>query len=261
MIKIVEMIKRWRVPVLILAALVASPVFFAGLASAQDAVCVFVSQKDNAWVIRKDNAIKQTLKVGDALYDGDRLVVMRGNAVQLAFDKQAQNVIHIEGESELLISGAKPTHIDMPNGKLFAVLNKKGPESLFKVSTPTAVAAVRGTQFQVNTMNQQAQILTYQGSVRVSGRDAKGEETQNFVIVNAGQKTAVAAQGAAPQPTQKMTNAEQMELASVLTRIDDTKKTIDTQGGGAWFERSKSIISGSSTGKKAAKDEKGRLIL
>lgn len=253
--------KCLKMPALLLAALVALPVLPAGQAYAEEAVCVFLSQRDNAWVIRKDATVKQSLNVGDSLYDGDRLVVMRGNTVQLAFDKEARNVVHIEGGTELQISGARPTNLDMSAGKIFAILNKKGPESLFKVTSPTAIAAVRGTQFQVDAMGPGTQIHTYEGSVKVSGRDAMGSEMNDFVIVSAGQKTSVASKEMAPAAATDMTAAEQAELMPVLARLAETQEMISRPESQAWFSNKDGSSAGGGSAKKPATDEKGKLIL
>ena len=254
--------KSFRMPAVLVVIFIAASLF-SQWSYAEDAICVFVFQKDSAWVVRKDATVKQSLKVGDSLYDGDKLIVLHGNTVQLSFDREAKNVMQIEGDTELQISGAKPTNIDMSSGKIFAVLNKKGPESLFRVSTPTAVAAVRGTQFQVNVAGQQSNILTYQGSVRVSSRDASGKELPSFVMVDAGQKTSVPSAGIPPKPAQVLTETEKHDIDGVLSKIEESKKVIADGANAKWFEKEKKTAKSSSDTKTAEKhgSEKGRLIL
>ena len=241
--------------VFLLALTAFLPTMTMPVSAADEAVCVFISEKDNAWVVRKDSSVKSSLKVGDALYSGDQLIVTRGNNVQLAFDKDFQNTVQIEGDSALEISGSRPTNIELSKGRVFAILNKRGAESQFKVFTPTAIAAVRGTQYQVNIANQGTQVNTYQGEVRVSGRDKNGRETSDYVSVNAGQKTVVKAVGEAPQAVQSMTEAEKGELTPVLERIQATKSTFKSEDLNQWFPEGAAAkiepkkITGDDTGK------------
>lgn len=227
--------KALRIPALIVSLAVLFS--FEAKAFAEDAVCVFLSNKDNAWVIRRDaDGVKSSLKIGDPIYKGDTLVVTRGNQVQLAFDKDAQNVMQIEGDTQLQISRINPTDIELKQGKIFALLDKKGPESHFKVFAPTAIAAVRGTQFQVLARGNETQVLTYRGSVEVNGRDASGEATEVSVLLGPNQKTMTAQIGQAPAPSQFLNDSEKAEIGNVLGKVDATKAWIRSQGNDSWFE-------------------------
>lgn len=225
---------------------------FAATSYAEDAVCVFMSDKNNAWVVRRDAPdVKISLKVGDALYKGDTLVVTQGNKVQLAFDQQAENVMHIEGPTELQIDRINPTDIQLKQGKVFALLDKKGPASHFKVFAPTAIAAVRGTQFQVMARGQETQILTYRGQVEVNGRKASGEPTDESVILGPGQKTKTVSVGTAPAPTDLLSQSEQNEIGNIIGTVSETKTWMKGQDVQKWFapkEGSSSSSSSSSSG-------------
>lgn len=189
---------------------------------ADDPMCIFVSKKGTAWVVRRDSAVKVSLKVGDNLYQGDQVIVMRGNTVQLAFDKDLLNMVQVEGESILQLKSSNPFDIELYKGKVFAVIGKKGGVSDFKISTPAAIASVRGTQYQVIANEEGSKVLTYEGKVRVSGRE-NGKETDDFVVVSAGEKTKIVSPGKAPEPVQPMTNTEKKEIVPVLSDIKITR--------------------------------------
>ena len=229
-------------------------------AAGEDAVCVFISQQGNAWVIRKDSSVKSTLKIGDPIFEGDKLVVTHGNNVQLAFDKQAQNVVQIDEDTTIKITGSKPANINLDQGRIFAILDKPGVESHFKVFTPTAVAAVRGTHYQVNFAGQQTQVSTYRGEVRVAGRDAQGRETKDYVLVGAGKKTTVESLGKAPSLPQDMSAEEKGGIEPVLQKITDAKEwTKSPQAAGSFASEAKSPEANAgepSKMVKSAKEEK-----
>ncbi|MEI8344539.1 MAG: FecR family protein [Candidatus Omnitrophota bacterium] len=187
---------------------------------ANDPICVFVSQKGSAWVIRKDSSVKASLKIGDVLFPGDEVLVLRGNSIQLAFDKDVQNVVQVDGESLVRLIGGKPFNIELFKGKVFAVINKKDVNTQFSITTPTAVAAVRGTQYQVTYQDEKTNVYTYQGSVRVSGRK-DGKELPDYVVVAAGQKTTVTEAGKKPEPPKAMNRNELIEIQPVLNKAQE----------------------------------------
>jgi hypothetical protein len=191
---------------------------------ADDPMCVFVSQKGTAWVVRKDLSVKVSLKVGDLLFPGDQVIVMHGNTVHLAFDKDLQNVIQVEGESLLQLTGSNPINVELYKGKVFAVINKKTASSQFRISTPAAIASVRGTQYEV-THSEEAgsKVYTYEGRVEVAGRDASGKETKDTVIVHAGEKTSVKKSGEMPLPAKPMTASEKNQVVGMLDKMNVAK--------------------------------------
>ena len=205
-----------------------------------DAACVFVSLDNSAWIIHKDTQVKSTLKVGDLLKEGDHVVVLRGNKVQLAFDKNCKNMVQIDGDSSFVLDSMSPARIQLEKGKIFSLMDGLAPGSKFSVETPTAVAAVRGTQFQVNTTGIQSNVMTYRGEVAVSGRDASGALNQ-IVLVGAGQKTSIAAAGQDPSDAASMDATEKEEIAGVVQNIEQTRQTVKSGDIEAWISQEKQV--------------------
>lgn len=231
---------------------------FAEEAFAEQALCVFVSEKDNAWVVRKDSAVKSSLNVGDPIYKGDTLFVTQGNTVQLAFDKEAQNVIQVEGNTSVQFKESSPPRLDLNSGKLYALLDKKGLESKFKIYTPTAVAAVRGTHYSVSfaSQTQRTDVATFSGSVKVAGLDSAGVETSKYVIVDAGKKTSVIDLGQIPADPTAMSVDEMRTLDPVLAHVEEARDFMKKLDGKALDPDSKDAISKQSKMVKTEVEEK-----
>lgn len=206
---------------------------FADEAFAEQAVCVFVSQEGNAWVVRKDSSVKSSLNIGDPIYKGDEIQVTQGNTVQLAFDKEAQNVIQMDGNTKVQFASSNPPRLDLKSGKLYALLDKKGIESQFKIYTPTAVAAVRGTHYSVSFASQRTDVATFSGSVKVAGLDASGAETSKYVILDAGKKTSVADLGQIPAEPTAMSVDELRQLDPVISQVGKAKEWMGQHDGKA----------------------------
>ena len=238
---------------------------FAEEAFAAQAMCVFVSQEGNAWVVRKDSSVKSSLNIGDPIYQGDSLYVTPGNTVQLAFDKDGKNVVQMEGNTTVQFAGAKPPQLNLNSGKLYALLDKRGAESQFKVFTPTAVAAVRGTHYSVSFANQRTDVATFSGSVKVAGLDAAGKETSQFVILDAGKKSSVLDMGQAPSQPATMTVDEMRQIDEVISRADKAKLWVSGHDGKAFDPDEKDELSNQSkmvkTEVEKKEEKKGRIIL
>ncbi len=229
--KLINPVVAFGIMAAFVSTLLATPAY-----SAEDkAACVFVSLNNSAWVMQKDSQVKSTLKVGDVLKMGDRVIVTHGNKVQLSFDKDCKNIVQVEGDAMFYMDPAQPAKIQLQKGKMFALLDNLSPGSQFAIQTPTAVAAVRGTQYQVNILGQQSNIMTYRGRVLVSSVDAQGNETLDSVILEAGQKTSVDEVNKAPAEPSQMTEGELSEITVVSDSIDYTRKTIDSSSIESWL--------------------------
>ena len=234
-------------------------------AGESDAACVFVSLENSAWSVHKNSDVKSTLKVGDALREGDRVIVIRGNKVQLAFDKACQNIVQIEGESSFTLNSLAPARIQMEKGKMFALLDNLPSGSQFSIQTPTAIAAVRGTRYQVNTIDQQSNILVYRGEVGVNALNSSGEITGPTLGVTAGQKTSIGGPGQAPLPPIALTDEETGEITGVVQSIAKTRETVDPKQVETWIGQGSSRTEDSLSKKgqdsdSDADEKKGKVV-
>lgn len=100
--------------------------------------------------------LPEELTVGQSLKVGQRIIVNEGSAT-LRFADGA--TIVMSANSELLIdsvsafkqSRSQSVQVSLPRGEVKVTVPKRTPKAQFRVKTPAAVAAVRGTQFRVNS--------------------------------------------------------------------------------------------------------------
>ena len=188
---------------------------------AEERVCVVASAPSGAWLIQKNSVVKSTLSAGDPIYEGDRLVVTQGNAIQLAMDEGFENTLEVQGASDLRFS--RGHGVDLTNGRVYALFNRS-PGGEFSINSPVAISATRAAKFQVRASGDKADVNTYAGEVQVSGRDASGSPAGDPVIVAAGQKTSVSPVGQPPQVPSSMAEYEKSEILPVAGRMDEARR-------------------------------------
>ena len=134
-------------------------------------------------------------KLNQFVYNGDSLKTERGEAAAIAFVGGAE--MRINENSEFVIDsggGAKPTSVSTKVGQAWTrLLHGK---SQLEVHTPLAVAAVRGTEADVD-VDKRLSVKVYEGLVDVQNQYG----TQSL---RAGMMTEVAGAGQAPQAPKTM---------------------------------------------------------
>ncbi len=111
-------------------------------------------------------------------------------------------------------SGKPVIELSQNTGSSFSKIAKG--QSEFSIKTPTAVAGVRGTSFELIVGNgKTTQIKLLEGKVQVAKPDATKEEMAAAPVVEAGQKVEADAKGVA-KPTE-ITEAEKSSLQAMNT--------------------------------------------
>lgn len=126
----------------------------------------------------------KVLAAGDALPDGE-VRLSSGTAVLATDDGR----FLLKGPAKLT---PKPALFHLSLGSLLTVLHKRNHR--FAVSTPTAVAAVRGTDFYVDASPEGSNVCICKGKLDVSARGLKrfplaAEHHLNHFLKPAGAKT------------------------------------------------------------------------
>lgn len=218
--------------------LVAAPVFTVLLLSAPSGFCAdengtqigtVVAVKQSGWANRMNESVKRTIAKGDIVYAGDIIDVKYGNFVQIALKGNPDNIIHVEGNSLIQMFADGPTNVELSKGKVYAMLDNLGSANGFKISTPTAIASVRGTYYQVKTDGVATQAITYQGNVRVGGRHQDGEGTRGEVSVLAAQMTEVNGFSRVPKDPVVISESEFEEINDVIRILETPKPMLDYQ--------------------------------
>lgn len=106
---------------------------------------VVTSVKGGASLVREGQ--ETPIKTGDRVHEGDQIRTASDGTVDLVVNNIAGYRALPSSESSIKDADPKSTDLSVTKGKIVINLSKLPKESSFKVETPTAIAAVRGTQF------------------------------------------------------------------------------------------------------------------
>ena len=138
-------------------------------------------------------------RVGTILLQQDKLKTGGNGRVEVQFDDGS--LLQLTSNSSISLKEysysrkGRKANVNLKKGAIFANVNKLRRNSNFKVSTATAVAGVRGTQFYVSIdKKENVKLEVYKGGVDISANNKK-------VSVKAGQETIVKKGSAPTDPT------------------------------------------------------------
>jgi hypothetical protein len=180
----------------------------------------------SAWVMPKNGNVKKTVRVGDALNDGDTLEVRPGNYIQIAFDEDEENIIHIEGEAMVQISGRQAIRLDMEVGKVFALLDNLGPSGKFEVFTPHSVAAVRGTVFKIQAQDDRSLATLFDGRLNM-GAMLNGRKMPGDIALKPALSTAVDQGQKVPYDPIMISENSYNEINDVIRKIGGNRQPLN----------------------------------
>jgi hypothetical protein len=156
---------------------------------------------------RRGAAVVKPLKQNQYVNEGDELVTKAGEYASIAFIGGAE--VRISESSTFVVEaggGQKPTQLFTTIGKAWTRLLTG--HSGINIRTPTAVAAVRGTEADVES-GEHTTVKVYEGFVDVYNDHGKQALT-------AGQMTRVASAQVAPEPPKTMTAADRQNWQDAL---------------------------------------------
>jgi hypothetical protein len=107
------------------------------------------------------------------LKEGSMIVTGPESFCEIGFVEGSQSVVRVAADSLAVIVSVDPARIDLQNGRLFSLVKNLRKSSSFSVSTPTAVASVRGTGWEQTA----ERITVFDDAVRVEGKNG---ETANI---------------------------------------------------------------------------------
>jgi len=91
----------------------------------------------------------QQAKIGTMIQEGDVVLTAKGGQASITFDERFLNVVYIPENTRAVFRSIEPTDIYLEDGTVYNVFDGLAPGSGWKVSSPVAVAAVRGTHYLV----------------------------------------------------------------------------------------------------------------
>ncbi|EMY76689.1 sigma factor regulatory protein, FecR/PupR family [Leptospira weilii serovar Ranarum str. ICFT] len=151
------------------------------------AVVVFV--KGQVSVMRD---VETKLHQGDLLNESDIVLTDAGGALDIGLTDSS--VIRVKENSRLILKELRENdngsqiRMNLASGRLLNVVEKEKKGSSFYIETASAVAAVRGTSFEVGASESESVIFVVEGAVEVTSLNAGGKvyilETAKRVTVN-----------------------------------------------------------------------------
>lgn len=108
--------------------------------------------KGDVKITSSGSPVEKKLKKGTTIKPGDTITTGAGAVASIAFDENYKNAVYIPENSQALIVSIEPTEIKIQNGSIYSAIDGLPQGSTWKVSTPVAVAAVRGTLYVVRFM-------------------------------------------------------------------------------------------------------------
>lgn len=181
-------------------------------------------------------------KVGAKVYEGDKVVTAADSRAKIVMSDR--NVLNLSPDTTIEITqyqndaatGKKNVEIKLSGGKIRSNVEQTydGEKSKFQIKTPTAVAGVRGTQFQAgfDVKTQMTSIVTFKGAVSLAAVNAQGKMVGNPVMVKKGEMT-TAAPNAAPEPPKALPKEEmkQIDGDSVASAVTAPTETAAVEAG------------------------------
>jgi hypothetical protein len=146
----------------------------------------------NVSIVLNDKTVKAN--VGDKITQGMTVNTGAKSVVDIFFEGSVIRILEnssvvMKELTKNLSNNKELTELYVQNGKVFSQVTKKLTENeRYKITTPTSVASVRGTEFLVNEENRKSKISCVDGTVAV--RDAL-EDDSSFVDVNDGKSASI----------------------------------------------------------------------
>ncbi len=136
-----------------------------------------------------ENKIIMNSLPDNRIYAGDRIVTGKDSSATLVLADQSRLIIYAESEiimdsiSQYGDTGMVDTTLRLPAGRIDNHVNpNKSPGSRYKINTPAAVAAVRGTEFRMSADSQRnisrSEVLT--GLIGVLAQDNETEVPEGY---------------------------------------------------------------------------------
>ncbi len=106
--------------------------------------------KGKVKISKKGSAEWKSLSNNNWIEEGDAVLTEKSAYVSVTFDARYLNVTHIPENTRAVFKSIEPLDLFVEDGTVFNIFDGLSPKSDWKVSTPTAVATVRGTYFAVH---------------------------------------------------------------------------------------------------------------
>ncbi len=84
---------------------------------------------------------------GSVIEEGDQLLTDASASADLVLDPYYLNLVHLGPNTRAELRSIEPTNLVLSDGSVFSSLQGLQPGEIYRVSTPSTIAGVRGTEF------------------------------------------------------------------------------------------------------------------
>jgi len=155
----------------------------------QPAPAVVTSTSAGVMLIHPDNT-RTTLATYNKLVSGDTIITLDKQFVGLRFaDGSTLNIlpnssVSMDRLSQHAQTGMLDTQVRVQNGSIDTRVNKQQPGNRYEIITPSAVTAVRGTQFRVSSDKKAiTRTEVTHGIVAVSAEDSQQKVNSGYGVI------------------------------------------------------------------------------
>lgn len=131
--------------------------------------------KGKAKIAKKGTQDWKEVTKTTSVEEGMIILTEKDSYVSVTFDINYLNVVHIPENTRAFFRSIEPTDIVLEDGTLFNLLDGLSPKEPWKVSTPVAVAAVRGTHYLVNFTSASGEFISATINVPDDGHESAVE--------------------------------------------------------------------------------------
>lgn len=142
---------------------------------------------------------------GMAVDIGDVVRTARHSRCDIAFDAQKKNTVRLEEKTLVVLNSSGVDYVDkveLSRGRVYANLENIQSGLAFEVTTPSAVAGVRGSSYMVYTEKDEDEVSAYKDDVYLHTFDAEKNKTMETIL-----------------PEGFKTFVERFQIPSVFTQI------------------------------------------
>lgn len=124
--------------------------------------------------IESANKEPKTASVGDLLLPNDQIATSENSSIDLLLP--GGSVLRLKESSSLLLSDlSAQTNLNLQKGNLLMAVKKMKNNETLQITTPTVVAAVRGTSFSISNTSNTIAVLTGKMFVQKDGESVVAE--------------------------------------------------------------------------------------
>lgn len=106
--------------------------------------------KGDVRILKKGTEDWTKLKKERVIEVGDQILTGKDSFVEIVYDQFFLNIARIDEKTKAEFRTIEPTDLHLEDGSIFSALDGLSKGDAYQISTPTAVAGVRGTHFNVD---------------------------------------------------------------------------------------------------------------